>query len=47
MNVSDGGKQPFMRNTRWDGEDKSMVTDKGLQKDLKVCWKITMSIQSA
>ena len=35
MNVSDGGKQPFMRNTRWDGEDKSMVTDKGLQKGLK------------
>ena len=35
MNVSDGGKQPFMRSTMWDGEEKSMVTDEGLQKRLK------------
>ena len=35
MNVSDGGKQPFMRPTRWDGEDFSMVTSAGLQKGLK------------
>ena len=35
MNVSDGGKQPFMRPTRWDGEDQSMVTCEGLQKGLK------------
>jgi len=24
-----------MRSTRWDAEDKSMITDKGLQKRLK------------
>ena len=35
MNVSDGGKQPFMRPTRWDGEDQSMVACEGLQKGLK------------
>ena len=35
MNVSDGGKQPFMRPTRWDGEDFSMVIFAGLQKGLK------------
>jgi len=35
MNVSDGGKQPFLRDTVWDGEVKKMVTDEGLQKGLK------------
>ena len=31
MNVRDGGKQPFMRDTVWDGEPQSMVTDDGVQ----------------
>ena len=28
MNVSDGGKQPFMRDTVWDGKTQKMVTSK-------------------
>ena len=35
MNVSDGGKQPFLRSTIWDGKVQKMVTDEGLQKGLK------------
>ena len=39
MNVSDGGKQPFnyeiKRSTKWDGEDKLMITSAGLQKGFK------------
>ena len=35
MNVSDVGKQLFMRSTRWDGEDKPMITSAGLRKGLK------------
>lgn len=35
MNVRDGGKQPFMRDTIWNGATQRMVTDDGLQKGLK------------
>jgi hypothetical protein len=35
MNVRDGGKQPFMRDTVWDGEPQSMVTDDGVQKGMR------------
>ena len=35
MNVSDGGKQPFLRDTMWDGKPQKMVTSNGLQKGLK------------
>ena len=35
MNVSDGGKQPFQRDTVWDGRPQKMVTADGLQKGLK------------
>jgi len=35
MNVSDGGKQPFLRNIIWDGKVQKMVTDEGLQIGLK------------
>lgn len=35
MNVSDGGKQPFQRDTVWDGKPQKMVTDSGVQKGLK------------
>ena len=34
MNVSDGGKQPFLRDTMWDGKPQKMVTSNGLQKGL-------------
>ena len=32
MNVKDGGKQPFMRDTVWDGHTQKMVTDEGVRK---------------
>lgn len=32
MNVRDGGKQPFMRDTMWDGRVQIMVTPQGVQK---------------
>jgi hypothetical protein len=35
MNVRDGGKQPFMRDTVWDGQVQRMVTDDGIQKGLR------------
>ena len=35
MNVSNGGKQPFMRDTQWNGRVQKMVTDDGIQKGLK------------
>ena len=35
MNVRDGGKQPFMRDTVWDGETQQMTTAEGLQKGMK------------
>ena len=35
MNVSDGGKQPFLRDTIWDGRPQKLVTISGIQKGLK------------
>ena len=35
MNVSNGGKQPFMKETIWDARPQKMVTSTGLQKGLK------------
>ena len=35
MNVSDGGKQPFLHDTKWDGRLQRMVTDDGKQKGMK------------
>ena len=35
MNVRDGGKQPFMMDSLWNGEVQQMVTDDGLQKGMK------------
>ncbi len=35
MNVRDGGKQPFMKDTEWNGKLQRMVTDEGLQKGMK------------
>ena len=35
MNVRDGGKQPFMRDTVWDGETQQMTTAEALQKGMK------------
>ena len=35
MNVSDGGKQPFLRDTIWDGRPQKLVTISGVQKGLK------------
>ena len=35
MKVSDGGKQPFLRDTIWDGRSKKLVTISGVQKGLK------------
>ena len=35
MDVSDGGKQPYLRDTMWDGKPQKMVTLAGLQKGLK------------
>ena len=35
MNVRDGGKQPFMRDTVWHGEIHKMVTAEGVQKGMR------------
>ena len=35
MNVKDSGKQPFMRDTVWNGHVHKMVTSEGLQKEMK------------
>lgn len=35
MNVSDGGKQPFLRDTMWDSKPHKMVTAEGKQKGMK------------
>lgn len=35
MNVRDGGKQPFMKDTVWLGNVQSMVTPQGIQKGMK------------
>ena len=35
MNVKDGGKQPFMRDTVWRGCVQRMVTDEGVQKGMR------------
>ena len=35
MNVEDGGKQPFMRDTVWHGHTQKMVTDEGVQKGMR------------
>ena len=35
MNVSDGGKQPFLRDTIWDGKLQKLVTEEGIQKGFK------------
>ena len=35
MNVKDGGKQPFMKDTVWDGEIQHMVTPDGIQKGMR------------
>ena len=35
MNVKDGGKQPFMVDTTWQGHVQRMVTDAGVQKGMK------------
>ncbi len=34
MNVKDGGKQPFMRDTTWNGQVQCMVTDEGIQNSV-------------
>ena len=35
MNVSDGGKQPFLRDTMLDSKPQRMVTPEGKQKGMK------------
>jgi len=35
MYVSDGGKQPFLRDTIWDGKTQKLVSSTGIQKGLK------------
>ena len=35
MNVSDGRKQPFLRDTVWDGKPQKLVTEEGIQKSFK------------
>ena len=35
MNVKDGGKQPFMMDTVWNGKVQKMVTDQGIQKGMR------------
>ena len=35
MNVHDGGKQPFMKDTIWNGQVQRMVTAGGTQKGMK------------
>lgn len=39
MNVKDGGKQPFMQDTIWNGAIQRMVTDDGVQKEMKTVLK--------
>jgi len=39
MNVRDGGKQPFMRDTEWNGNIQHMVNDDGTQKGMKTVLK--------
>ena len=39
MNVKDGGKQPFMRDTMWDGSVQLMVTAEGKQKGMRTVLK--------
>ncbi len=35
MNVRDGGKQPFLRDTVWQGNVQRLVTSAGIQKGMK------------
>lgn len=35
MSVSDGGKQPYLWDTVWDGKPQKMITSDGFQKGLK------------
>ena len=35
MNTKDGGKQPYLRDTMWDGSVQRMVTAKGKQKGMR------------
>lgn len=35
MNIKDGGKQPFMRDTMWNGEVQRMINDDGIQKGMR------------
>ena len=35
MNVSDGGKQPFLRDTEWNGQIQKMTLDDGRQKGMR------------
>ena len=35
MNVNDGGKQPFLRDTMWNGKPQKLVTTEGKQKGMK------------
>jgi hypothetical protein len=35
MNVKNGGKQPFMKDTLWDRHTQRMVTPSGLQKGMR------------
>ena len=35
MNVQNGGKQPFMKDTIWNGQVQRMVTARGAQKGMK------------
>ncbi len=35
MNVRDVGKQPFLRDTVWQGKTQRLVTDAGVQKGMK------------
>jgi hypothetical protein len=35
MNVSDGGKQPFLRNTVWNGAVQTMTLEDGRQKGMR------------
>ena len=35
MNVKDGGKQPFMKDTTWNGSTQRMVRPDGVQKGMR------------
>lgn len=35
MNISNGGKQPFMRDTEWNGEVQKMTLENGAQKGMR------------